>query len=652
MMNNTDIKIKKEPIIYNILITITLFILCILFNFNYLPKISYANGFDYISNSSYNNTATIKTESEYYYNQIDNNFSYYQLNNNILNLSNYRIGNINTNGIWTTLSGTINYNNDNGSFSYSNSNWKGPGFNMYMQSGYTYILTINITGGSDYAFMGFYRQDSNNTNKYHNIVTDWGNKYIFNCTITANYLWLFEHNGTSNSTISYNNAQVIKYLTSDNNKNDDFRKYTGLNNYNNVNFYGRLYDIEPNTQYTLFTGSSGNNSNSLANVYLSKNCSSANLNSCSFNTEISNITYNSNNGSYTFTTPNYNDSKGVYYLISDKANNGSFPTITGNMTLYKGKLNNSKSYYQQKEKNYYIKTTIENIQKNTTNNYLFSGRSIYNVTNNVALIKFELTRYNMNGISTTYNYNLLTNESVTSNGYYTFNIPNLFDLNINEKGNISGSIPSIKFNNTEDYSSSVLQVRKPMLYATWTLNSQYLGNAIGLVGESLFKGFYNSYGMQGNLYNDDLVLTSNFEFKNRYFNWNQFTTNMIVEGENSNQFGFFVASIGVKNTLTDNGQITPPNSSGFGNSNYEIYNTCEGNIFEDFGCYVSNAVTWTIFNIPIIGPIIGFISNLVTLMYNLVTALTWYQNLGILFGIFILIMFLKILSILWKGKDE
>lgn len=648
MMNNIDIKIKKEPIIYNILITITLFILCILFNYNYLPKISYANGFDYISNSSYNNTSTIKTETEYYYNQIDNEFSYYQLNNNLLNeetLSLTRNMNynqsFNKNGLSYVFTRT-------GTYSYANYT-----FLTNLQVNTTYTITFKMTTTNSSIVNRFCLTNVSNsvdTCSYGNI-TEWNStpKLTFTPTQSTIYLIVYLDFANSSSQVTTTMSEIMLVKG---NQSSSYAKYTGLNNYYNVNFYGRLYDIEPNTQYTLFTGSSGNNSNSLANVYLSKNCSSANLNSCSFNTEISNITYNSNNGSYTFTTPNYNDSKGVYYLVSDKANNSSFPNITGNMKLYKGKLINSKSYYQQREKNYYIKTTIENIQKNTTNNYLFSGRSIYNVTTNVALIKFELTRYNISGVSTTYNYNLLTNESVTSSGYYTFNIPNLFDLNINEKGNISGSIPSIKFNNTEDYSNNVLQLRKPMLYTTWTLNSQYLGNAIGLVGESLFKGFYNSYGMQGNLYNDDLVLTSNFEFKNRYFNWNQFTSNMIVEGENSNQFGFFVASIGVKNTLTDNGQITPPNSSGFGNSNYEIYNTCEGNIFEDFGCYVSNAVTWTIFNIPIIGPIIGFISNLVTLMYNLVTALTWYQNLGILFGIFILIMFLKILSILWKGKDE
>lgn len=610
MMNNTDIKIKKEPIIYCIII----FIIALITSFYFTINVK-ANGFDYISNNSYNNTATIKTESEYYYNQIDNEFSYYQININLMNL---------------VLQGQ-SLNTANGG-TQANSNYYTSDY-IPVTPNTIYNLSGKPSGGRDICFYG----SNKNFITYTSLLE--GNLRI------PNNIYYARFNVQIND---INSVMLVRGTTTP----TEYFKYTGLNNGYNVNFYGRLYDIEPNTQYTLFTGSSGNNSNSLANVYLSKNCSSANLSSCSFNTEISNITYNSNNGSYTFTTPNYNDSKGVYYLVSDKANNGSFPTITSNMALYKGNLTNSKSYYQQKEKNYYIKTTIENIQKNTTNNYLFSGRSIYNQTTNVALIKFELTRYNMNGLSTTYNYNLLTNESVTSSGYYTFNIPNLFDLNINEKGNISGSIPSIKFNNTEDYSSSVLQVRKPMLYATWILNSQYLGNAIGLVGESLFKGFYNSYGMQGNLYNDDLVLTSNFEFKNRYFNWNQFTSNMIVEGENTNQFGFFVASIGVKNTLTDNGQITPPNSSGFGNSNYEVYNTCEGNIFEDFGCYVSNAFTWTIFNIPIIGPIIGFITNLVTLMYNLVTALTWYQNLGILFGIFILIMFLKILSILWKGKDE
>lgn len=646
MMINTDIKIKKEPIIYNIFISIALFILCILFDLNYLPNISYANGFDYMSNSSYNNTATIKTETEYYYNQIDNEFSYYQLNDNGFVPSLLTQGNINSDG-------SFNPGSPRAVTPYLPVRSNVINLKLFSLSGTNYnYLRIGIHGYNNTAHLTdsgwIYYNNNLNYNYQYNIPNNVNNiRVIFSFGTKKD----FGTNDGEISSINLNNLSNLKFMITSQESNS-FYVGTGLNNYYNINFYGRLYDIEPNTKYTLFTGSSGNNNSSLSNVYLSKNCSNANLNSCSFNTEISNITYNSNNGSYTFTTPNYSDSKGVYYLVSDKANNSSFPTITGNMALYKGNLNNSKSYYQQKEKNYYIKTTIENIQKNTSNNYSFNGRSIYNTTSNVALIKFELTRYDMSGISTVYNYNLLTNESSTSSGYYTFNIPNLFDLNINEKGNISGSIPSIRFTNTEDYSSSVLQTRKPMLYATWTLNSQYLGNAIGLVGESLFKGFYNSYGMQGNLYNDDLVLTSNFEFKNRYFNWNQFTSNMIVEGENSNQFGFFVASIGVKNTLTDNGQITPPNSNGFGNSNYEVYNTCDGNIFEDFGCYVSNAVTWTIFNIPIIGPIIGFITNLVTLMYNLVTALKWYENLGILFSIFILIMFLKILSILWKGKDE
>lgn len=594
-----------------------------------------ATGFDYIYNNSLGvANAQLKTEDEYYYNQIDNEFSYYQLNNNIFNLSNYKIGNMNNDG-WKTYSGTINYNNDNGTFSYSKSNWVGPGFTIYMESGYTYIFTINITDGSNVAYMGLYRQDISNTNKYYIINSNWGNKYIFNCTITSNYLWVFENSGTSNSTISYNNAQVIKYLTTDTNRNDDFRKYTGLNNGYNINFYGRLYDIKPNTKYTLFTGSSGNDSTSMDNIYLSKNCISANISQCQFNYEISDITYNENNGSYTFLTPNYNDFKGVYYLVSDKANNAHFPTITGNMALYEGILDKNKSYYTNLEQNYYIRIKIENITKNSsTNNYLFNGRNIYNSSTNVGLIKFNLTRYTMEGPESTYKYYMLGNESYTNPGYYTYNIPNLFDLNLDNLGNIKGSMPSIEFENYSDWSSSSLASHHPTLSANWITKNQYMSNVIGFVGNNVYKGFYPGYGYGIN----NVDFNQNFQFEAKGFRWDQFTSNMYINGNNNNQLGFWFLSLATRNTIFDNNTLTPPNSSGFGNSNYEVYNACDGNIIEDFGCHLSNGITYVIFHIPVIGPLVNFIKSLIIGIDSMIGLINVFKGFGIMFGIFILFM--------------
>lgn len=619
-----------------------LFLLAILIRFNISTSIN-ATGFDYMSNATYNNTAQIITEEEYYYNQFNLDFSYYQLNDNYFNPSTLTKGTINTDGV-------INGTSNRAITPFINVVNKTINLKLfgYGNSGYSY-MRIGIHGynnGTHLSDSGWLYFNSVGTERTYTLPANANQmRFIISMGNKANF---DTNNGEVATNISNLNTLLL-YVSY--NTPTTYYKYTGYNNYQNLNVYGTFYDIKPNYKYTFFTNSIQNLTiNDFKNIYLAKNCINADINStnCEVYRQIDTISYNQNNKSYVLEMPNYSGTKGVYYFIYNKGISGSmFPELaagstgtTGIMLLEGDNFNQSNSFYYTKLKNYYVKTRIDQIpnsaKSNVNNNYNFTGRAIYRNTTNVMLFNFSLTGYNELNETYNYNYKIFVNDSITNPGYYDIYIPNLYDINLTNNGTLYGSIPSISFVNKSDFNINVLDIYKPVLNAQWKLKQQYLGNAIGFVGESLFKGFYNSYGLQGNLYNVDIVLTQNYEFKNRTFSWYEFTNDLYLNGNNYNQFGFYFGAIGVKNTLTDNGQITPPNSSGYGNSNYEVYKTCNGNIFDDFGCYVSNAVTWTIFNIPIIGPIFNFIQSLVIGVYSMVDLINLFNGFGVLFAIFIL----------------
>lgn len=87
-----------------------------------------------------------------------------------------------------------------------------------------------------------------------------------------------------------------------------------------------------------------------------------------------------------------------------------------------------------------------------------------------------------------------------------------------------------------------------------------------------------------------------------------------------------------------------------GSNTYEQYNTCSA--WYDIPCQLSNGLTYVIYNVPVISPLIQLLKSMVAVITSIVTMIKWYEGLGILFGLFIFILMIRIIIMLLKGSND
>lgn len=461
----------------------------------------------------------------------------------------------------------------------------------YEETDTIYSNTLKFNADDYYQDNLFYFKDSNfnQTKFFHLNLNTNNNELKFTCTGTFCYGNVYI---TNKLEINKNYTFIFESYTTDTTKNNRIGLTNIPNNVDNI-IYGQKY-VSGNTKYSInFTAQ---NNNLYLVAYLTGNDFSN-----EFNTTLSNIMIvEGSNVPNTYSEPfrfgymvSNTQSNAFTLQFIDNYNNNNTYTLTNNSSVYLPFQYLNKEVTFSYNVNQNVSSDI-NSNVNITFTPIFSGTL---KSNNSNVLKSTFT----------YVYNYIYYKNFKLSSYQNIYLDDLLEINYpttNRDGKALTLTSVISPNNViSNFTSDIKQ--------TSIIDKDIYFNG----NNSVYKFDLVTY-MYTN--NNGLLYSINFESINLG----------VVNSSVSNSFP----------TNTDN--------------DLEIYNTCSGNIFQDFNCNVTNAVTWTIFNIPIIGPLIGFISNLIQLIGQLVSALEWYESLGILFSIFILIMFIKILGILWKGKDE
>lgn len=80
------------------------------------------------------------------------------------------------------------------------------------------------------------------------------------------------------------------------------------------------------------------------------------------------------------------------------------------------------------------------------------------------------------------------------------------------------------------------------------------------------------------------------------------------------------------------------------------YNTCSA--WYDIPCQLGNAITYVIYEAPIISPIVEFITTFIEGLQYVITYIKWFEGLGIVFSLFIFILMIRLLIMLIKGSND
>lgn len=380
-------------------------------------------------------------------------------------------------------------------------------------------------------------------------------------------------------------------------------------------------------------------------------------------------------------------STGQLFFLNIYNDNSYSQTITINDTKYLNVLR----FYSDGNVTYDASINLMLIKGNNIPQYYSSSFKFgYNVNGRI-----EMSCPSSNAPSLTFNgyinNNLLFSKTFSSgDSCGSFNIDNVYiPFNIDENGYVSFNA-NISFEvtgATSLYSISNIDISylkftpiykayykgndaNGILYSNfnYTSNNLYLNNfqylytndsidnTITFIGNKDIWG--TSVGIKNNIrtnviseYIEEVKLTNKFNFNNLLgfsFNVNLFDN---YGGQNLNMFNEnnIIVSFGTINSRVNNNNSTttplPDNEL-----TKEKYNTCSA--WYDIPCQLGNAITYVIYEAPIISPIISFFDNFIDLIGSLVTYITWFEGLGLIFGVFIIILFIRMIILLVKGGND
>lgn len=302
-----------------------------------------------------------------------------------------------------------------------------------------------------------------------------------------------------------------------------------------------------------------------------------------------------------------------------------------------------------------------------TNNYN-CGKTIYSsingitsLTPGIGYIPFTIT----NEGYITFNSNF---KVVLSNSYgltYSNNLSSQIVLqgtfNAYYKGNPTNNLyyKNVYLFNSWYISASVLNANNDFMKISYNdFTNGYTGNyesiafvnaneSINVGKQNIVEIGYYSSNDYSSLFDYRYEVVQNIFIDSSYLNCSILFSDVSIETMNNTMFSYNFSNILFNVANSVNGSIIS------GGNNSDIYNkknTCSG--WYDIPCQLGNAITYVIYEAPIISPIIEFFDNFIDLMQNLVSYITWFEGLGIIFSVFIAILMIRMIILLVKGGND
>ena len=148
-------------------------------------------------------------------------------------------------------------------------------------------------------------------------------------------------------------------------------------------------------------------------------------------------------------------------------------------------------------------------------------------------------------------------------------------------------------------------------------------------------------------YNDDIKNRNYFEYNN-YLNVGFRIGDLAMNYNYMNGRNYLFGISSLASRIIDNQTTSTPLPDN--ELTNDKYNTCSA--WYDIPCQLGNAITYVIYEAPIISPIINFFDGFIDLIQSLVTYITWFEGLGLIFGVFIVIFFIRMIILLVKGGND
>lgn len=221
------------------------------------------------------------------------------------------------------------------------------------------------------------------------------------------------------------------------------------------------------------------------------------------------------------------------------------------------------------------------------------------------------------------------------------------------KGEYANNILYLK--NSYTLNSVMLTGISSKVYSNTSLDNNLMNTISIAFNDNLGKGT-DAIGLTNNIQSLNVVsdYTSNVSLLDR-INMNEYlSTNIALtfgnftNASDINNLNYSISLSSINSLIRNNISGTPPISN---NSNLNNkFKECSA--WYDIPCQLGNALTYVIYEAPIISPIINFFDNFIDIMSNLVTYITWFEGLGIIFSVFIFILMIRMIILLAKGGND
>lgn len=316
-----------------------------------------------------------------------------------------------------------------------------------------------------------------------------------------------------------------------------------------------------------------------------------------------------------------------------------------------------------------------------------------NITTNVQIKNYDNVMVNRNvTINSNSYYEMIGNISINSSGitdttfYLPYNISSDGSISMDYKLSINITNSNIVIKSDENIQNDSYFLFEPVFNAYYKgepTNNLYFKNSyvfnslmftgMNARGQGLNSLYFNCYGNVIDNYciYDSLTIAPNTTENVLAFNVtptgirNNINFNDVFIYEYTDSYGFdststlfsFQLNIGDTNTsltsgvsydvnmgeltllvINNNSTTSPlPNNP----NTYNKYNVCDA--WYDIPCQLGNAITYVIYEAPIISPVLTFIVTFITMFSSLVSFVDLFESFGIVFGCFVIYMFIELL---------
>lgn len=450
---------------------------------------------------------------------------------------------------------------------------------------------------------------------------------------------------------------------------------------------GVSFDI---TKYTNVTNISYNNGDYITfQSFTTGNCTSSNR-CVEYNLGVTNNVYFLQSS---YTTGNYNNvTKYPNRIINENLDGLRIYVAPGNYINFEVKF----MILFSNESNYHLENYVPPFKFGNMVGYQLN---LYNPTSSNITTNVQINNYDNQVLnkSVTVNansyYELKGNISTNSQGttdtrfYLPYNISSDGTISIDYKLIINITNPDIVIKSDENIQNDSYFLFEPVFNAYYKgelTNNLYFKNSyvfnslmytgMNARGQGLNSLYFNCYGNVSDNYciYDSLTISPNTTENVLAFNVtstgirNNINFNDVFIYGYTDSYGFdststlfsFQLNIGDINTSLTSGVSYDINMSEFTllviNNNSTTsplpnnpntinkYNVCDA--WYDIPCQLGNAVTYVIYEAPIISPVLTFIVSFITMFSSLVSFIDLFSSFGIVFGCFVIYMFIELLN--------